>query len=193
MGISASCNLNDGMLKQSLPRTPVIADPDDCNASLSIPHFAEDESTSEPNEHRPSMWAMINSKLPKQGTRFSDLKPSGTTGVKITSSLSAEERRDLEDLQKDVMMEDMDYPMPTGSTTKSNTSQPRNSAPGSASSISMAGCSSIGTKSSHIGVIDHCQSNSCLHKDFPDSYQKLSSSSDDLNDFNAARFRQVNH
>lgn len=193
MGISASCNLDDGILKQTLPRTPVIADPDDGNASLSIPNFAEDENTSELTEHRSSMWTKISSKLPKQGSRFSDLKPTSTTNVKMTSSLSAEERRDLEDLQKDVLMEDIEYPVPTSRGTRSNVSQPISSAPGSASSVSVTGGPSIGVKSSRIATINHHQLNSSFPKDFRDSGHKLSSSSDDLNDFNAARFREVNH
>lgn len=42
----------------------------------------------------------VHSKLPKSGTRFSDLKPVNSGLAKMASSLSAEERQDLEDLQR---------------------------------------------------------------------------------------------
>ncbi len=192
MGISASCNLDDGILKHSLPRTPVVAENDDANASLSMPNFAEDESASDPNEHRPSVWAAVHSKLPTTGSRFSGIKPTGSVGIRMISSLSAEERRDLEDLQKGVLMEDMSYPILSGNVTRSNISQPISSVPGSASSGSLAGGSSVGTKSPHITNVDCNQSSTCLSKNLSSVGRKLSCSSDDLNDFNAARFREVN-
>ncbi|ESU35186.1 Hypothetical protein DHA2_153921 [Giardia duodenalis] len=196
MGISASCNLDDGVLKQSLPRTPVIADPDDPNASLSIPNFAEDESTGEPNENRSSVWATVHSKLPKSGTRFSDLKPVNSGLAKMASSLSAEERQDLEDLQRDVMMEDMDYSIPNSNAAKANTSQPVDSipepTPGLVSPPSLVGSSPTRTKASNITALDSHQIAVCLSKNLSSANRKSSLSSDDLNDFNAARFREAN-
>lgn len=196
MGISASCNLDDGVLKQSLPRTPTIADPDDSNASLSIPNFAEDESTGEPNESRSSVWTAIRSKLPKSGTRFSDLKPISSGTAKVASSLSAEERQDLEDLQRGVMMEDMDYSIPNSSTTKANTTRLVSSTleptPGSVSSTSLAGGSPTRTKISNATTLGSHQVVACLLKNLSSASRKSSLSSDDLNDFNAARFREAN-
>lgn len=93
------------------------------------------------------------------------------------------------------MMEDMDYSIPNSNAAKANTSQPVDSIPEPTQDWfrpSLVGSSPTRTKASNITALDSHQIAVCLSKNLSSASRKSSLSSDDLNDFNAARFREAN-